>query len=213
MYSARNEFRTPFPARLAGGAVLTCLFLLAGCAEQWDYYSLHGVQTDLPPLMDKQWSRRRDYSEAEMLAVRPGGSQTLLIARFGKPGISGDVAQLDEDQNRTFIMVLDGPVKTGTYHITPDSGRLIESTPFRPAWRPYRGLEGDVTVLSVSPEKIVAAVRVSTVRLKASDPDRRLSGTNTFQTMGGEEPALREAQINVTGIAGDFPADAQEEKP
>lgn len=177
-----------------------CLVAMAGCSENWEYYSLRGVQTEFPPLLSSQYARRRDYTPDEMLPIRSGGGQTVLLARSTRAGTRGDVAQLDEDVDRTFVLVLDGEPQAGkTYHITPDTGRVIEGTTFRPAWRPYRGLEGDVTVTSVDADKITAAVRVSTLTLKASDPERRLSGVHVFRALGGNEASLRQAQINFEG--------------
>ncbi|MBI4580957.1 MAG: hypothetical protein HY718_14715 [Planctomycetes bacterium] len=177
-----------------------CLVAAAGCSQTWEYHALRDVQTELPNLTDRQWSRRREYSDAEKLAVRAGGTQVLLIARSSRPAIEGDVAQLDEQVSHTFIIVLDGPVKAGrTYHVTPDNGRLIEGTTFRPAWRPYRGLEGDVTITAVSQRSIDAAVRLTGLTLKASDPARSLSGVHSFKIIGGGDPFLDQAQIRFEG--------------
>jgi hypothetical protein len=187
------------------------LLCMTGCAENWEYCSLRGVQTELPRLMDSQYSRRRDYTPAEMLTVQSGGGQTLLIARSSRAGVSSDVvAQLDEEVDRTFVVVLDGEPQAGkTYHVTPETGRVIEGTTFRPSWRPYRGLEGDVTIMSVSAEKIVAAVRLSALMLKPSDPERSLRGVHPFRTLGGNEPLLRQAQINFEGGVSPASAPAQ----
>ena len=117
--------------------------MIAGCAEQWEYRNLRDVQATMPGLLDKQWAKRREYTPAEMLVVQAGGPQTLLIARRSKKATIGDVAQLDEQVNRTFVMALDGPPQAGkTYRISPDNGRLIEGTSFRPAWRPYLRYRG-----------------------------------------------------------------------
>jgi hypothetical protein len=136
-----------------------------------------------------------------MLAVQAGGPQTLLIARRSKKATIGDVAQLDEQVNRTFVMALDGPPQAGkTYHISPDNGRLIEGTSFRPAWRPYRGIEGEVTVLGVSKSgEVKAAVRVTTLSLRQSEEERRLSGLYSFKPVAPGEPFLSEAQIRMGG--------------
>ncbi|HON69381.1 MAG TPA: hypothetical protein PLS23_23110, partial [Phycisphaerae bacterium] len=185
----------------AGLAITGCGDSYSTLRDRWDYYSLREVRTELPSLMDRQWARRRNYTPDEMLAVQPGGSQTLLIARVTRPPVYNDVAQLDEQVSHTFVIVLDEPVKAGqTYHITPDNGRLIEGTDFRPAWRPYRGLEGDVTILSVSKDAIVAAVRVSALRLKVTDPPRSMSGMHRYRVATGVEPELAKAQINFQGV-------------
>lgn len=185
--------------KLTYGSIVACLFAITtttGCAEKWEYRALRNVQTTLPGLMDKQWSHRREYTAAEMLPVQAGGPQTLLIARRSKKAIIGDVAQLDEKVNRTFVLVLDGPPQAGkTYKITPDNGRLIEGTTFRPSWRPYRGIEGDVTILSVSATKISASVRVTALTLRLSDAQQRLSGVYSFKPVGQGEAFLAEAQI------------------
>jgi hypothetical protein len=184
---------------LVTGSILACT-AVTGCSERWDYYSLRGVQTQMPPLMDRQWSQRREYSQAEMLAVRAGGDQTVLVARAMRHPVHNDVAQLDEQVSRTFVMTIDEPLQAGkTYRITPENGRLIEGTTFRPAWRPYQGLEGELTVLSVSSSSIRAAVRVSTLTLKTTDPTRSLRGAHTFKTARGDEPELYQAQINFAG--------------
>lgn len=197
----RSHSRSHLALRvLSVGCVLFCLSALTGCGEKWDYYSLRGVQTQLPQLLDRQWSQKRDYSEAEMLAVRPGGSQTILIGRVSRPPVYNDVAQLDEAVSRTYVIVLDEPLETGkTYHVTPEQARVIEGTTFRPAWRPYRGLEGDVTVMGVSADSVTAAVRVSSLTLRNTDPERRMSGMHKFKIATGAEPELRKAQINVMG--------------
>ena len=187
-----------------------CIGLLAaGCSQTWEYHALRGVQAEFPALMDAQWSKRRDYTSAEMLSVQPGGAQTLLIARSSRPGVRADVAQMDEEVDRTYVIAADGEPQAGkTYHVTPDSGRVIEGTSFRPAWRPYRGLEGDVTIMSISANKIIAAVRVSGLSLKHSDPERRFSGVHTFQMLSGGEGFLRQAQIQFHG--GIAPAGGEE---
>jgi hypothetical protein len=189
---------TTFTVRsLVTGFLLFGVCGLIGCGETWDYHALRGVQTNLPRLMDSQWSRKRDYTEAEMLAVRSGGTQTILVGRVTKPPVYNDVAQLDEAVSRTYVLVLDEMQVGKTYHITPDNGRVIEGTSFRPAWRPYRGLEGDVTILSVSKDTISAAVRVSSLSLKTTDPERSMNGVHSFKTATGTEPGLVKAQINV----------------
>jgi hypothetical protein len=201
--------RTRLPLRIlaigctfAGLAVTGCGDSYSTIRDRWDYYSLRDVRTDLPSLMDRQWSRRRNYTPDEMLAVQAGGSQTLLIARVTRPPVYNDVAQLDERVSHTFVIVLDEPVKAGqTYHITPDNGRLIEGTNFRPAWRPYRGLEGDVTILSVSDDSISAAIRVSALTLKVTDPERSMGGMHKFRIATGGEPELAKAQISFEGAA------------
>ncbi|MCL4867067.1 MAG: hypothetical protein KJZ47_14325, partial [Gemmatimonadales bacterium] len=168
--------------------------------DRWAYYTLRDVQTEMPYLLDREWNRRREYTQAEMLAVRPGGDQTLLIARAVRNPVYNDVAQRDEQVSRTFVIALDEPAKAGkTYRLTAESGRLIEGTTFRPAWRPYRGLEGEVTVLGVSDNAIRAAVRVTGLTLEMADPDRALRGVFTFKTATGAEPELQQAQVNFLG--------------
>lgn len=191
---------------LIGSVMLAGLTAALGCGEKWDYYALRDVQTNLPQLMDRQWSQRREYSEAEMLAIRAGGSQTVLIGRVTKPPVYNDVAQLDEQVSRTFVIVLDEVQVGKTYHITPENGRVIEGTSFRPALRPYRGVEGDVTIMGVSDSAITAAVRVTGLTLRQTDPDRSMSGAHTFKIATGGEPELRKAQINVEGGMSATPA-------
>lgn len=185
--------------RLTHGFVIACFFALGattGCAEKWDYRVLQGVHTPMPNLMDKQWSQRREYTSAEMLPAYAGGSQTLLIARRSKKAIVGDVAQLDEQVSQTFVLALEGPPQAGQkYRITPDNGRLIEGTTFRPSWRPYRGIEGEVTILGVSDSKIRAAVAVTALTLRHNDPKQRLSGIFSFKPVSHGDTFLAEAQI------------------
>src|SRR5690606_31350655 len=101
--------RTRLPFRLfaigctfAGRAITGCGDSYSTLRDRWDYYSLREVRTELPSLMDRQWARRRNYTPDEMLAVQPGGSQTLLIARVTRPPVYNDVAQLDEQVSHTF---------------------------------------------------------------------------------------------------------------
>lgn len=187
-------------------SLLVGLGVISGCGDKWDYYALRDVQTNLPQLMDRQWSQRREYSEAEMLAVRPGGSQTVLVGRATRSPVYNDVAQLDEQVSRTFVIVLDEVQAGKTYHVTPDNGRVIEGTSFRPALRPYRGIEGDVTVMSVSGSAVTAAVRLTGLTLKQTDPERSMSGVHAFKIATGGEPELRKAQINVAGGLGAAPS-------
>lgn len=194
----RSGNRLPFCILVAGSIFIS--LATTGCGEKWSYYSLRDVQADMPQLMDSRWSQKRDYSEAEMLAVRAGGPQTLLVAVADRPPVYNDVAQLDEQVSRTFVIALDEALRAGhTYRITAETGRLIEGTTFRPAWRPYRGLEGEVTVLAVSSNSIRAAVRVTALTLKHTDPSRSLRGVYTFQTAGVDEPELYKAQIRFAG--------------
>jgi hypothetical protein len=196
-----NAFRQTLPRRLVLAACLAGGLLAAtGCSEKWDYRALRDVQADFPRLSDPQWSRKREFSDAELLGIRPGGPQVLLVARASKPPTIGDVAQLDEQVSRSYVIAIDGPIQVGrTYHITPDNGRLIEGTTFRPAWRPYRGLEGDVTILSASASKVDAAVRVSALTLRNTDPERSLSGAHEFKVIQGHDPFLRQSMIRLEG--------------
>lgn len=198
-----SNSRNRLPVRvLVTGAALACLLPAIGCNQKWDYYALRGVQADVPGLLDEQWSHRREYSEAEMFAVHPGGAQTVLVARESKPPRYNDVAQLDEAVSRTFVIVLDGEPRMGkTYHVTPGNGRVIEGTTFRPAWRPYRGLEGDLTIVGMSKDTITAAVRVTSLTLRNTDPERRMTGVHEFKIATGMEPGLRKAQVNFAGGA------------
>ena len=104
---------------------------------------------------------------------------------------------------RTVVMGLDGPPQAGkTYRINPDNGRLIEGTTFRPAWRPYRGIEGEVTVLSVSKAGVVrAAIRVTTLTLRQSEEEQRMSGIFSFKPVGPDDAFLSEAQLRVGGMS------------
>lgn len=179
-------------------AVLLFMTLASGCGDQWRFAAVRDVRADLPNLMDRQWQQRRDYTPDEMLDVYAGGGQTLLVASKTRPGTWGDVAQLDEDVRRTYVIVLDEVPQAGkTYRITPDNGRLIEGTNFRPSWRPYRGIEGELTVLAASDKAVTAAVRATTLWLKKSEAEHRLTGTHTFDIISGDEPWLRQAQIDV----------------
>ncbi|MCL2330151.1 MAG: hypothetical protein FWC56_02490 [Phycisphaerae bacterium] len=184
---------------LWGIVCLLAMPILAGCGGQWEYRCLHDVQTSMPDLLDQQWSQRRDFTPAELLAVQSGGEQTLLIAHYTKQATTGDVAQFDERVNYSFVIAIDGRPKVGkTYRVTPDTGRLIESSTFWPAKRPYRGIEGQVTILSASANKVEALVRVTTLTLRQGELQRRLSGIFTFKTTTPDDPSLGEAQIRVT---------------
>lgn len=206
----RSGSRLPLCILVAGSIFIS--IAMAGCSEKWSYYSLRDVQANMPQLMDSRWSQKRDYSEAEMLAVRLGGPQTLLVAVANRPPVYNDVAQLDEQVSRTFVIALDEALQAGqTYRITAETGRLIEGTTFRPAWRPYRGLEGEVTILAVSSNSIRAAVRVTALTLKNTAPSRALRGVYTFKTANVDEPELYRAQIR---FAGGMPAgEATEDLP
>ena len=110
-----NAFRHTLPRRLVIAAGLAGGLLAAtGCSEKWDYRALRAVQADFPRLTDPQWSRKREFSEAELLGIRPGGPQVVLVARASKPPTIGDVAQLDEQVSRTFVIAIDGPLQVGT---------------------------------------------------------------------------------------------------
>jgi hypothetical protein len=61
---------------------------------------------------------------------------------------------------QTVVLIIDGAVKPGQYWLTPENSVLIRFSSMSPPARSRVGLAGSVKVLSVTGDKIVAAVAI-----------------------------------------------------
>ncbi len=160
-----------------GLAMLSCF--ASGCAERWQTVFVTDARADLPP-----WSYtdvRGDYagSEPQWLEVYAGGAQTVLVASWS----TTEPDAIDEFDNRTYVIVLDGPPAEGEYQVTPENGRFLPGTNWYPPRVPYEGLEGTITLESVAPDQIVAYCGLRNVLKKPTDTLYPLRGTFTFKRL------------------------------
>lgn len=153
----------------------------AGCgSRQWHHWALHDVGVALPDLRTDDRVTRRAGTASEPLEIMTGGGgQTVLIAyeTYDNP------QRTDEEWGRAYVVVLDGPPAEGRFEVTPENGRFIEHSAFRPARRPYVGLDGHVRILSVESDGDVVAHCVLRSYLRDDrDPGHVFRGTVQFDT-------------------------------
>jgi hypothetical protein len=213
------------------GVVLGCVALLAagtallaGCAESSSDVSrvdltepgarvsaaIPGVNVSLPPITGKERPARRAGAAGEPLAIGAGGNQTALIHCETEQIIPG---ALHEKWHRAHLIVLDGPLATGTYEVTPQNGRLIEFSNYRPARQPYVGLEGKIEVLRISGGTVLANCSVRNVIKMSGEPVYALRGLYRFQISTGETLSPGVCGLQVAPGAGAMPAAPEEGTP
>ncbi len=98
---------------------------------------------------------------------------------------------------RAFVVVLDGPPARGKVSVSPENGRLISTSPRRPARQPYVGLEGYVNILSVAKGVVRTYCVLRSEIQDAYDDSFILRGFYDFQTATGNEAFLRRGGIDV----------------
>ena len=162
--------------------VVACLFASTGCHETWRYDVLSNVSVSLPEITGRERSRERAGSPSEYLEIFTGGEQTLLVVSH----VKDDPNVFDDEWSRTFVIVLDGPLATGTFEVTPDNGRLIEASAWLPPRQPYAGLEGTIKIVQIKKNGDVwidGAVR--NVIAQTGDPVWTIRGWRTFKPYTG----------------------------
>lgn len=182
--------------------VLAGLIGQAGCHDAAHHWVLTDVAVSLPEMRPDQRILERAGGPAELLAVTPGGSQTLLVASR----THDNPAVFDDESCCTMVVVLDGPPAKGTYEVSPDNGRLILSSAWLPARRPYVELEGKVKVLKVEPDRVLVECALRSYVTRADEKPEVLRGWYWFQRAAGGEAALRQAGIALDGSAQSQPS-------
>ena len=172
-------------------AITICLLATTGCHDSSHYWVLADVRVSLPAITAEDRPLARAGSPAELLAVDPGGDQTVLVAA----DLHDNPEVLDDERARTFVVVLDGPPARGTYVVTPENARLILNSVWRPARRPYVGLEGRVEILSVAPNGIRAYCVLRRVMINTRERFHVLRGRYRFETPAGDDLRLKQAGI------------------
>ena len=204
------------------GAVLGCvvlaigLALSAGCGHSAPEVArvdlsetgthvnaaLPGVSVQMPPITGKERPARRAGSPSEPLVVGAGGNQTVLVHCETEQIIPG---ALHETWHRTHVIVLDGPLASGTYEVTPQNGRLIELSNYRPARQPYVGLEGKVEILRVAGGRVLANCSVRNVIKISGEPVYPLRGLYEFEITSGETLTPSNSGLEIAPGAGAMP--------
>ncbi len=165
---------------------------------------LNNVEPQLPPITGKERPLQRAGSPAEPLQIGPGGRAVLVHC------LAEEVpAAMEEEWHRAHVIVLDS-LSEGTFEVTPASGRLIETTQWRPARQPYVGLEGTIKILSVSGNSVLADCAVRNVIGRSGDPVYPLRGLYKFYFATGDELALSRCAIHVSGLGTGQPTSAEE---
>jgi hypothetical protein len=126
--------------------------MLAGCHDRWHYWSVIDASAPLPSEDQVDRLGQRAAMPAEPLDIDVNGDQTVLIAAM----IHDDPNKTDDERGYTFVAVIDGPPKRGKYEITPENGRFIEHSKWKPPRRPYRGAEGTVRIYRVKGNTVIA---------------------------------------------------------
>lgn len=170
------------------------LLVLAGCGHtQWHYLALRDVSVTLPAMVQAQPTMKRAGTPAEPLEVNPGGQRSVLVATE----VHDDPEEEFDHWSRSFVVVLDGPPAKGKVEVSPANGRLIYAAPFRPARRPYVGLEGYVNILAVRGSKVIAYCVLRSEIRDAYDKLYVVRGFYEFQTATGSEPFLHGGGLQV----------------
>lgn len=186
-------------AVMVAGLVAAC-----GCHQTRYNWVLNGVDVSLPPMASTGRPIERAGTPAELLAVRPGGSKTMLITSQ----IRDNPETIDDERARTFICVLDGPPVVGKeYKLDVDNCRFVLNEVFRPCRQPYQGAEGEVTIKSVEAGKVKAHVVFRNVIRSLRSDSFIIRETMTFKPVAADDVRLRQAGIayEAASAAGSTP--------
>lgn len=168
------------------------LLLLAGCHDRWHYWCVVDAGTLLPTEEQVDRLGRRAAMPAEPLDIDVNGSQTVLIAAM----IHDDPAKADDERGYTFVAVIDGSAQPGKYEITPDNGRFIEHSTWKPPRRPYRGAEGTVRIHRVENGTVIASCNLRNSYV-LGEPRHVFRGRRTFQIVRDNTDLLNLAGVRL----------------
>ena len=171
-------------ARLAAGLLMASVVLAAGCQDPndwWEFRVVNGVQADMPPITGKERVGLNRSGPAEPLQVRSGGNQVMFVGSR----VHDDPKEYNDEWYRTFVIVLEGPLKKGKFQITPENGRFIYSTAWSPARQPFVGLDGTIHIYSIEKNGDVSAwVEVRNMSARYGDRARWMEGPWEFKASG-----------------------------
>lgn len=172
-------------------SVLGLLAAGAGCSQTQRGYAIPNASVSLPPMELRREVLKRAGAPAEPLAVATGGSQLLLVHCTTMTDRYYEYRRW----HRAFVIVLDTPVARGRMEITPENGRLIENAPWAPVRQPYIGLDGEINVLSVSADGVLADCSVHSRIRNTGEPVYSLRGLYLFKV--GQAPPGELAQCGI----------------
>jgi len=154
------------------------------------------VSVKLPEITGRERPVRRAGAPGEPLHVSAGGTQTVLVRCTSRD----DPDKEDDEWSRALVIVLDGPpVKGAIIEVSPANGRLIENSAWRPAREPYAGLEGKITIVSVTNQRVVADCSVRNIIKQSGDPVHSLRGEYEFEISPFADATLAECAILMEG--------------
>lgn len=178
--------------------------MTVGCNSSWQYAAIPNAGVSLPPMVQRHYSLERAATPGEPLEIG-AGNQTVLVATRTHE----NPAKFEHRRTRSFVIVLDGPPAKGTYEVTPDNGRLVETGRFLPPRAPYEGIEGRIKIVSVSEDGVWADCAIRSI-LQGLDgePVRVLRGLYRFE-VGGDPMTLLRAGLRIGGAlpAGEEPGE------
>lgn len=170
--------------RLGAGILVSVVAFVAGCQDPndwWEFKVVHGVQADMPPITGKERVGLNRSGPPEPLQVRSGGNQTMFVGSR----VHDDPKAYNDEWYRTFVIVLEGPLKKGKFQITPENGRFIASTAWSPARQPFVGLDGTIHIYSIEKNGDVSAwVEVRNMSARYGDRARWMEGPWEFKAAG-----------------------------
>ncbi|HOW71694.1 MAG TPA: hypothetical protein PKY77_13925 [Phycisphaerae bacterium] len=185
--TAPDRSETTWPRLLAGmaaGILAATVLLTTGCQDPndwWEFRVVHDVQVDMPPITGQERIGLNRSGPAQPLQVRSGGSQVMFVGSR----VHDDPKEYNDEWFRTFVIILDQPLKTGKFKVTPENGRFIASTAWSPARQPFIGLDGTIHIYSIEEDGDVSAwVEVRNMSARYGDRARWMEGPWEFKTTG-----------------------------
>lgn len=172
---------------------LACLFATTGCHRATDSWALTDVNVAFPPITGAERPAERAGSPAELLEIYSGGQQTALIHCV----IRDNPKRTDDERSRAHVIVLDGQPTPGTYEVSPANGRLVQNSAWRPARKPYSGLEGEINIIEIKNNRVVAECSIRNIITRTGDPVYPLRGRYEFEIVPADQLPLDECGIQL----------------
>jgi hypothetical protein len=172
---------------------VACLFATTGCHRATDSWAVTDVNIAFPPITGAERPTERAGSPAELLEIYSGGQQTALIHCV----ISDNPKKTDDERSRAHVIVIDGEPKPGTYEVSPANGRLVQNSAWRPARKPYGGLEGEITIVKIKGNRVIAECSIRNIISRTGDPVYPLRGRYEFEMMPADQVPLDECGIQL----------------
>lgn len=186
------------------GAVLVTLGTV-GCQGKARTHEWALMEADVafPEITGRERPVRRAGEPAEVLEIRRGGGQTVLVACRVAEDVPSDRPYWH--RNLAYVIAIPSPLSTGSYDVTPENGRFLENAAWIPARRPYVGLEGRIRVLSFNSRGAVVDCSVRNVITRTGDPVYPLRGIHTFEFATVDEGVLNGCAIRLDGAPAPAP--------